>query len=142
MSFLFCYHCTISSNLKNFLQFNYSELFNKHAANLVLFKKIFLPTCLIRTYTFIYFQGKFLPTRLLEYRGSPTSTVSTSTISTSTIFIAIGIKSVLVEFSRFCYVVKFVLVEIDYVVPTSTNFTSTIFPRSQVLEVLHIFVSV
>ena len=46
------------------------------------------------------------------YRGSPTSTVSTSTISTSTIFIAIGIKSVLVEFSRFCYVVKFVLVEI------------------------------
>ena len=46
------------------------------------------------------------------YRGSPTSTVSTSTISTSTIFIAIAIKSVLVEFSRFCYVVKFVLVEI------------------------------
>ena len=46
------------------------------------------------------------------YRGSPTSTVSTSTISTSTIFIAIGIKSVLEEFSRICYVVKFVLVEI------------------------------
>ena len=41
------------------------------------------------------------------YRGSPTSTVSTSTI-----FIAIGIKSVLVEFSRIGYVVKFVLVEI------------------------------
>ena len=47
-----------------------------------------------------------------DYRGSPTSTVSTSTISTSTIFIAIGIKSVLVEFSRIGYVVKFVLVEI------------------------------
>ena len=56
------------------------------------------------------------------YRGSPTSTVSTSTISTSTIFIAIGIKPVLAEFSRIFYVVKFVLVEIDYVVPTSTNF--------------------
>ena len=54
-----------------------------------------------------------------EIRGSPTSTVSTSTISTSTIFIAIGIKSVLVEFSRIGYVVKFVLVEIA----TSTNFT-------------------
>ena len=45
----------------------------------------------------------------MNYRGSPTSTVSTSTISTSTIFIAIGIKSVLVEFSRIGYVVKFVL---------------------------------
>lgn len=45
----------------------YSELSNKHAANLILFEKIFPPTCLIRTYTFIYFQGKFLPTRLLEY---------------------------------------------------------------------------
>ena len=45
----------------------YSELFNKHAANLILFENIFPPTCLIRTYTFIYFQGKFLPTRLLEY---------------------------------------------------------------------------
>ena len=33
----------------------------------------------------------------VEYRGSPTSTVSTSTISTSTNFIAIGIKLVLVE---------------------------------------------
>ena len=32
----------------------------------------------------------------LNYRGSPTSTVSTSTISTSTNFIAIGIKLVLV----------------------------------------------
>ena len=41
----------------------YSELSNKHAANLILLEKIFLPTCLIRTYTFIYFQGKFLPTR-------------------------------------------------------------------------------
>ena len=45
----------------------YSELSNKHAANLILFEKIFPPTCLIRTYTFIYFQGKFLPTWLLEY---------------------------------------------------------------------------
>ena len=48
-------------------QRNHSELSNKHAANLILFEKIFPPTCLIRTYTFIYFQGKFLPTRLLEY---------------------------------------------------------------------------
>ena len=48
----------------------------------------------------------------LDYRGSPTSTVSTSAISTSTIFIAIDIKSELVEFSRIGYVVKFVLVEI------------------------------
>ena len=51
-----------------------------------------------------------------------TSTVSTSTISTSTNFIAIGIKLVLVEFLWNCYVVKIVLVEIDYVVLTSTNF--------------------
>ena len=51
----------------SFLQSLYSEHSNKHAANLILFEKIFLPTCLIRTYTFIYFQGKFLPTRLLEY---------------------------------------------------------------------------
>ena len=57
------------------------------------------------------------------YKGSPTSTVSTSTISTSTNFIAIGIKLVLVEFLTDCYVVKLVLVEIDYVVTTSTNFT-------------------
>ena len=33
--------------------------------------------------------------------------------------------------SSIAYVVKFVLVEIDYVVPTSTDFPSTIFPRSQ-----------
>ena len=33
--------------------------------------------------------------------------------------------------SSIAYVVKFILVGIDYVVPTSTNFTSTIFPRSQ-----------
>ena len=45
---------------------------------------------------------------VLRYRGSPTSTVSTNTNSTSTNFSAIGIK--------------FVLVEIGYVVPTSTNF--------------------
>ena len=48
--------------------------------------------------------------------------VSTSTISTSTNFIAIGIKLVLVEFLWNCYVVKIVLVEIGYVVLTSTNF--------------------
>ena len=51
------------------------------------------------------------------YRGSPTSTVSTSTN-----FRAIGIKLVLVEFLPDCYVVKLVLVEIGYVIPTSTNF--------------------
>ena len=45
----------------------YSELHNKHAANLIIFEKIFPPTCLIRTFTFIYFQEKFLPTWLLEY---------------------------------------------------------------------------
>ena len=39
----------------------YSELSNKHAANLILFEKKFPPACLIRTYTFIYFWGKFLP---------------------------------------------------------------------------------
>ena len=32
----------------------YSELSNKHAANLILFEKFFPPTYLIRTYTFIY----------------------------------------------------------------------------------------
>ena len=58
----------------------------------------------------------------LKYRGSPTSTVSTSTNSTSTIFSAIGIKFVLSGISSIAYVVKFVLVEIDYAVPTSTNF--------------------
>ena len=57
------------------------------------------------------------------YRWSPTSTVSTSTISTSTNFRAIGIELVLVEFLTDCYVVKLVLVEIGYVVTTSTNFT-------------------
>ena len=45
----------------------YSEHSNKQAANLILFEKIFPPTCLKRTYTFIHFQQKFLPTRLLEY---------------------------------------------------------------------------
>ena len=60
--------------------------------------------------------------KLSMYRGSPTSTVSTSTISTSTIFFAIGMKSVLVESEWDCYVVKLVLVEIGYVVLTSTNF--------------------
>ena len=34
---------------------------------------------------------------MCDYRGSPTSTVSTSTISTSTNFIAIGMRLVLVE---------------------------------------------
>ena len=56
------------------------------------------------------------------YRESPTSKVSTSTISTSTNFRAIGIELVIVEFLPDCYVVKFVLVEIGYVIPTSTNF--------------------
>ena len=55
------------TQLEVYLKVKYSELSNKHAANLILSEKIFLPTCLIRTYTFIYFQGKFLPTRLLEY---------------------------------------------------------------------------
>ena len=45
----------------------YSELSNKHAANLILFEEIFPPTCLIRTYTFIYFQGKFLPSSVHLY---------------------------------------------------------------------------
>jgi hypothetical protein len=48
--------------------------------------------------------------------------VSTSTISTSKNFRAIGIKLVLVEFLPDRYVVKLVLVEIGYVIPTSTNF--------------------
>ena len=56
------------------------------------------------------------------YRGFPTSTVSTSTISTSANSDAIGINLVLVEFLWNCYVVKIVLVEIGYVVLTSTNF--------------------
>ena len=41
-------------------RFHYSELSNKHAANLILFEKIFPPTCLF------YFWGKFPPTLLLE----------------------------------------------------------------------------
>ena len=48
--------------------------------------------------------------------------VSTSAISTSTNFRAIGIKLVPVEFLPNCYVVKLVLVEIGYVVPTSNIF--------------------
>ena len=44
----------------------YSELSNKHAANFILFEKFFPSTFIIRTYTFIYFRGKFPPTRLLE----------------------------------------------------------------------------
>ncbi len=40
---------------KGFQSPYYSELSNKHAANLILFEKFFPPTCLIRTYTFIYF---------------------------------------------------------------------------------------
>ena len=55
------------------------------------------------------------------YRGGGDS--PTSTISTSTNFRAIGIKLVLVEFLPDRYVVKLVLVEIGYVVLTSTNFT-------------------
>ena len=45
---------------------NYSELSNKHSANLILFEKIFPPTRLIRTYKFIHFDGKFPPTQLSE----------------------------------------------------------------------------
>ena len=41
---------------------------------------------------------------------------------TGTNFRAIGIKLVLVELLPDCYVVKFILVEIGYLVPTSTNF--------------------
>ena len=44
----------------------YSEVSNKHSAKLVLFKKIFQPTCLIRTSRVIHFWGKFIPARLLE----------------------------------------------------------------------------
>ena len=79
ISFISCQHqrdifdfsdLVVSRNTRRLLyslKNTYSELSNKHAANLILFEKIFPPTCLIRTYTFIYFQGKFLPTRLLEY---------------------------------------------------------------------------
>ena len=70
----------------------------------------------------IIFRFRQLITNFCIYRGSPTSTVSTSTISTSTNFRAIGMKLVLVEFLPDCYVVKLVLVEIGYVIPTSTNF--------------------
>ena len=63
-----------------------------------------------------------IPILTFKYKGSPTSTVSTSTISTSTNFRAIGMKLVLVEFLPDCYVVKLVLVEIGYVIPTSMNF--------------------
>ena len=59
---------------------------------------------------------------MCDYRESPTSMVSTSTISTSTNFRTIGMKIVLVEFLPDCYVVKLVLEEIGYVIPTSTNF--------------------
>ena len=41
---------------------------------------------------YMYYDSKLLT----QYRGSPTSTVSTSTISTSTNLIAIGIELVLV----------------------------------------------
>ena len=70
---------------------------------------LFMILLQLRTISFPY---KLCVTENNVYRGSPTSTVFTSTISTSTNFIAIGIKSVLVEFSRIGYVVKFVLVEI------------------------------
>ena len=40
----------------------------------------------------------------------------------STNFRVIDIKSVLVELLPYCYVIKLVLVEVGYVVPTSTNF--------------------
>ena len=65
---------------------------------------------------------QMFPTIPNPIQGVPTSTVSTSTISTSTNFIAIGIKLVLVESGWNCYAVKLVLVEIGYVLLTSTNF--------------------
>ena len=43
-----------------------NSLISMCAANLILFEEIFPLTCLIRAYTFIYFRGKFPPTRLLE----------------------------------------------------------------------------
>ena len=42
----------------------YSWVPNNHAARLFIFPKIFPPTRLIRTYTFINFGRKFLPTLL------------------------------------------------------------------------------
>ena len=61
---------------------------------------------------------------IAEYRGSPISTVSTNTNSTCTIFSAIGVELVLFSvISRIGYVVELVLVQIGFVVPTSTNFT-------------------
>jgi hypothetical protein len=62
--FLLSYGPEDDDNLEQ--QLLYSELSNKHAANVILFEKCFPPTCLIRTYTFIYFWGKFQPTRLLK----------------------------------------------------------------------------
>ena len=63
-----------------------------------------------------------------EYRGSPTSTVSTSTNSTSTNFSAIGIKFVLVEF----VISKIVLVEFSLCTTQLVRIShSTIFSRSQ-----------
>ena len=53
--------------------------------------------------------------RASNYRMSPTSTVSSSTISTSMNFFRLICK-------WNCYVVKFVLVEIGYLVPTCMNF--------------------
>ena len=55
----------INRNLK-ILHSYCSELSNKHGSNLILFEKFFPPTCLIRTYKFIYFRGKFPAKRLLE----------------------------------------------------------------------------
>ena len=42
----------------------YSSVPNKHAARLLIFGKIFLPTRSIWSYTFIKFHKMFLPTRL------------------------------------------------------------------------------
>ena len=69
---------------------------------------------LILTASLVKFQSNCC---LSKCRGSPTSTISTSTN-----FIAIGMKLVLVGYPLYCYVVKLVLVEIGYVVLTSTNF--------------------
>ena len=52
---------------------DYSELSSKHAANLILFEEIFPPTCLNRTYMFIYYTQLLEPTRLLILGKFPTT---------------------------------------------------------------------
>ena len=62
-----------------------------------------------------------------DYKGSPTSRVSTSTNSTCTNFSAIGVKFVLVEF----LISKFILVEFSLCTQLVRILHSTIFSRSQ-----------